>query len=115
MPNSLLEVAVQNEHPLAHGMDERAIIVYDNSPVFRITGAGVTPIARYDSSTPLRSGWAWGQQYLEDGVAIATADVGEGKLFIFGPEIVFRAQPHGTFKFLFNGIYYGTAEDARLR
>jgi hypothetical protein len=24
-------------------------------------------------------------------------------LFIFGPEITFRAQPHGTFKLLFNG------------
>ena len=28
---------------------------------------------------------------------------------LFGPEITFRAQPHGTFKFLFNSIYYGTA------
>jgi len=26
-------------------------------------------------------------------------------VFAFGPEITFRAQPHGTFKFLFNGIY----------
>jgi hypothetical protein len=26
---------------------------------------------------------------------------------MFGPEITFRAQPHGTFKFLFNGIYLG--------
>jgi hypothetical protein len=31
--------------------------------------------------------------------------VGKGSLFLFGPEITFRAQPHGTFKFLFNGIY----------
>ena len=27
-------------------------------------------------------------------------------MFLFAPEIAFRAQPHGTFKFLFNGIYY---------
>ena len=33
------------------------------------------------------------------------ADVGRGKLLLFGPEITFRAQPHGTFKFLFNGVY----------
>jgi hypothetical protein len=31
-------------------------------------------------------------------------------VFLFGPEITFRAQPHGTFKFLFNSIYYGTAQ-----
>jgi len=30
-------------------------------------------------------------------------------VFLFGPEITFRAQPHGTFKLLFNSIYYGTS------
>jgi hypothetical protein len=47
-------------------------------------------------------------------VAVAEARVGKGKLFLFGPEITFRAQPHGTFKFLFNGIYYGGAQSVRL-
>jgi hypothetical protein len=37
--------------------------------------------------------------------------VGEGKLFLYGPEVAFRAQPHGTFKLLFNGLYYGVAEN----
>jgi hypothetical protein len=31
--------------------------------------------------------------------------VGRGKLFLFGPEIAFRGQPHGTFRFLFNALY----------
>ena len=44
-----------------------------------------------------------------DGVQVLDATVGKGKLFLFGPEITFRAQPHGTFKFLFNGIYLATA------
>ena len=66
---------------------------------------GLTPIAWFDSPTPLRSGWAWGQAQLQGGVAIAEATVGQGTLVLFGPEITFRAQPHGTFKFLFNGIY----------
>ena len=34
--------------------------------------------------------------------------------FCSRPKITFRAQPHGTFKFLFNGIYYGAATPARL-
>ena len=66
---------------------------------------GVRRIAWFDSARPLRSGWAWGQQYLEGGVAAAEADVGRGKLFLFGPEITFRAQPHGTFRLLFNALY----------
>ena len=36
--------------------------------------------------------------------------LGKGKVFLIGPEITFRAQPHGTFKFLFNSIFYGTAQ-----
>ncbi len=42
------------------------------------------------------------------------AAVGKGKLFMFGPLIAFRAHPHGTFKFLFNGIYYGNAVPVKL-
>jgi hypothetical protein len=34
---------------------------------------------------------------------------GKGKIFLFGPEITFRAQPHASFKFLFNSIYYAGA------
>jgi hypothetical protein len=30
-------------------------------------------------------------------------------VLLVGPEITFRAQPHGTFKFLFNGIHSATA------
>ena len=71
---------------------------------------GIRPVSWFDSKEPLRSGWAWGQHYLEGGTAAVEAAVGKGKVFLLGPEITFRAQPHGTFKFLFNGIYYGTAE-----
>jgi hypothetical protein len=59
----------------------------------------------FDSDRPLRSGWAWGQNYLEGGTTAFEATVGQGKVYAFGPEITFRAQPYGTFKFLFNGIY----------
>ena len=65
---------------------------------------GVRPIAWFDTDSPLRSGWAWGQNYLEGGVAMAEAKVGQGKLYLFGPEILFRGQPHGTFRFFFNAL-----------
>ena len=70
---------------------------------------GVKPVAWYDSPSPLRSGWAWGQQYLDQAVAIVDAPVGKGHVVLFGPEVLWRAQPHGTFKMFFNGIYYGSA------
>ena len=32
------------------------------------------------------------------------APVGKGRALFFGPEILKRAQPHGTFKLLFNSL-----------
>jgi hypothetical protein len=65
---------------------------------------GLQRVGWFEGKKPLRSGWAWGQERLEDGVAIAEAKVGKGTLVLFGHEILFRAQSHGTFKLLFNGI-----------
>jgi hypothetical protein len=108
VPPSLLEVRVDPAHPLAWGLREHVDVMFTASPTFRLlSGAelnGFQRVAWFDSKTPLRSGWAWGQEHLEGGVAIVDARVGSGRLVLFGPEILFRAQPHGTFKFLFNGI-----------
>jgi len=108
IPGSVLQVRVDPSQPLAWGMPAQADVYFDNSPVFRLgpdaASRGVTPIAWFDNPAPLRSGWAWGQHYLDGGVAIAEARVGKGRLVLCGPEITFRAQPHGTFKFLFNAL-----------
>jgi hypothetical protein len=110
VPGSLLRVAIDTSSPLAFGLETTADVFFDNSPVFRLqSGAaarGIHPVAWFADAVPLRSGWAWGQQYLRGGVAIVEAAVGRGHLLLFGPEVNFRAQSHGTFKFLFNGIYY---------
>jgi hypothetical protein len=111
VPGSVLRVAVDTASPIAHGVTNPVDVFFDNSPTFELGPdaalKGVRAIAWFDSPTPLRSGWAFGQGYLNGGVAIAEASVGKGKLYLFGPEITFRAQPHGTFKFLLNGIYLG--------
>ncbi len=113
VPGSILEARIDNTQPLAFGMDSRALVFYDESPAFRLRpeamGKGVTPIAWYDSATPLRSGWAWGQQYLDQAVSIVEASVGKGHVVLFGNEVLWRAQPHGTFKMFFNSLYYGSA------
>ena len=114
IPGSLLRVEVDNTNPLAYGMPEQLDVFFDNSPVFKLTGtANVKAVAQFSGKETLDSGWAWGQQYLDGGVAMVDGTVGEGKLILLGPEVAFRAQPHGTFKFLFNAIYYGSARDAK--
>ena len=109
-PGSILECRVDTSHPLAFGMAESADVFFDNSPVFALLPdaglRGVRPVAWFEDKNPLRSGWLWGERYLRRGVGVLEATLGRGKLLLFGPEITYRAQPHGTFKFLFNGIYY---------
>jgi hypothetical protein len=111
VPGSVLRVTVDQTMPIAHGITNPVDVFFDNSPVFSLdpdaTLKGVRPVAWFADATPLRSGWAFGQGYLENGVQVIDATVGKGRLFLFGPEITFRGQPAGTFKFLFNGIYLG--------
>jgi hypothetical protein len=108
-PGSILQARVDTSSPFAYGLQPLTDFFFDNSPVWKLgagaAAANVKPIAWFDSKTPLRSGWAWGQELLNGGVVAIDAKVGQGRALLFGPEILQRAQPHGTFKFLFNGIY----------
>jgi len=109
IPGSILRANIDPAQPAAWGMDTEADVNFDNSPVFKLDAnaaeKGVKPIAWFTTDKPLRSGWAWGQAYLKDGVAGFVAPVGTGKLYAFGPDITFRGQSHGTFKLLFNQLY----------
>jgi hypothetical protein len=115
IPGSILRMRVDTSRPVSFGIGDEVDVHFNHSPVFDLdadaAAQGVRPVAWFDRADPLRSGWAWGQEYLEDGITVAEADVGQGKLYMFGPEILRRAQPHGTFKFLFNAIYLAGAEE----
>jgi hypothetical protein len=110
IPGSVLRASFDVAAAANWGMEKAGDVYFDNSPVFNIapnavSSGEVRPLAWFSTSTPLRSGWAWGQAYLLDGVTAFEAKVGKGKLLAFGPEITFRAQTHGTFKLLFNQLY----------
>jgi hypothetical protein len=110
IPGSILQVAVDSTQKTTWGMRSKSDVYFDASPVFNLSSDAVSkgmikPLMWFDSNKPLRSGWAWGQAYLQDGVTAFEANVGKGKLIAFGPEITFRAQSYGTFKLLFNQLY----------
>jgi len=119
IPGSLLKMNVDNTNPLAYGMPKQLDVFYDNDPVFRLQPTveiqHTSPVGWFSGPEVLDSGWAWGQQYLDGGTAVAEATVGEGKVFLLGPEVNFRDQPHGTYKLLFNGLYYGAAQKTALQ
>jgi hypothetical protein len=105
IPGSVLQVTYDTKQPANWGMPTVGDVQFDTSPVFRLNDASIKPLATYTSDKPLRSGWAWGQKYLKNNTAAFMAPVGAGKLYVFGPEITFRGQAHGTFKLLFNQLY----------
>ena len=110
VPGSILRVRVDNTTPLGYGFEPEVDMFFEHSPVFRIsTESAARRVAWFAGPSPLRSGWALGQSFLDGGTAVVDAPLGRGRVLLFGPEITYRAQSHGTFKFLFNAIYYGKA------
>ncbi len=112
IPGSVLEASFNNQDPLAYGMPSHGYVFFDSNPVFDIDPSArisATRVASFDSDAPLYSGWAIGQNYLKGGEIATEASVGAGKLVLISFEATFRATPHGTFKLLFNGLYFGSA------
>lgn len=109
VPGSVLVTRVDTSLPLNWGLKTHTDVLFNNSPVFKIRPEaklqGFQILSWFDTKTPLKSGWAWGQSYLEDGITAFSAPVGKGSLVAYGPEITYRAQSHGTFKMLFNNLY----------
>jgi hypothetical protein len=119
IPGSLLKMNVDNTNPVAYGMPKQVDVFFDNSPVFKLEPTvemqHTSPVGWFSGKQVLDSGWAWGQQYLDGGTAVAESTIGEGKVVLLGPEVNFRDQPHGTYKLLFNSLYYGSASSAPLK
>ncbi|MGA7240479.1 MAG: peptidase, partial [Bryobacteraceae bacterium] len=119
IPGSLMKAQIDNSNPLAYGMPETVDVFFDNNPVFRLPADakanGATSVAWFSGKETLDSGWALGQQLLDGATAVVEARKGEGRVFVLGPEVTFRGEPDGTFKLLFNGLFYGAAKPATLR
>jgi len=111
VPGAIMANKVDVNDPLAYGLKEDVKVYYYNSPSFRVQpgATGVRSVATFPGPKTLLSGWAWGQERLAGTSSIVEADLGKGKVFLMGPEVTQRGQSHGTYKFLFNGLFYGPA------
>jgi hypothetical protein len=107
IPGAILSERIDSTQRVNWGMGSVTDVYFDNDPVFNIDmGApNITPLSWWATEAPLRSGWAWGQWYLKNGISSFEYTLGKGKLLVFGPEIVFRGQSHAGFKRLFNSLY----------
>jgi Zinc carboxypeptidase len=116
VPGSLLRVTLDAQDPVTAGLPGQVDVFFDNDPVWRPAanaGGAVRVVGSFADAHPLHSGWAWGQEHLDQGVVMADATVGKGRVFLFGNELLFRSQPHGDFLLFFNALYLSTAAPSR--
>ncbi len=105
IPGSLVALDVDRSHPFAAGCRAQPAAMFTNSsPVMAVTGDGAQVVASYRRNDTLVSGWALGEEYLAGKAAVIEAQVGKGRIGLFGAEVTYRGQPVGTFKLLFGAI-----------
>jgi len=108
---SLLRLEFDNTHPIAYGMSKEAAGVFDESCAFEIlpsygTAKEVKSVAKYASENLLMSGFLYGERLIQQKSAILDISLEKGKLVLLGFPVQYRGQPYGTYKLLFNAIYY---------
>lgn len=108
---SILRMEFDASHPLAYGMPKEAATIFDNSCAFDVMplfGAKKEPksISKYAEENLLMSGWIYGDRVIRQKAAILDIPYGKGKIILLGFPVQFRAQSYGTFRLLFNSIFY---------
>ncbi|RPJ78617.1 MAG: hypothetical protein EHM13_14395 [Acidobacteria bacterium] len=112
-PGSVLRMSFDVKHPVAYGMPEEAPAMFVRSPAFNVSAAftnekPVTVIARYPGANLLMSGFLKGEQHLHNRASAVEVPLGKGRMILLGFGVQQRGQPYGTFKLLFNALYYST-------
>ena len=105
---SILEVRLDNRHPVFVGMPDRGKVFFDRSPVFTTSeGFEGAALAVYqDEGSPLRSGYLLGEEHLQGMAAALDVRHGDGHVILLGFRPQWRGQSYGTFKVLFNSLLF---------
>src|SRR4029079_8146430 len=120
VPGSMLRILMDTSHPLSWGMSAEEVAFFADSPAFQTR----LPDARFErrvvASYPehgtdiLVSGYLKGSERLERQAAVVELKVGKGRVVLIGFHPQHRAQPHRTFKLLWNSLYWGALEEAEI-
>ena len=103
-PGSLLRMTIDTRSALATGMPAEQAAFFVNGRAFALEGSAATAVATYATSGLLMSGWINGERHIAGKAAVVDVPLGKGRLVLFGFSPIFRGQPHGTFKLLFNAL-----------
>lgn len=111
-PGAFLRLKVDNTDPIGWGMEEDSFIFFRRSPAFRtrvpiLKSINRKVVAGFNSTGDhLLSGYLKGGKLLDRAAMIVRFDYHKGNVIALGGRVQNRAQTYGTFKFLFNSLYY---------
>ena len=117
-PGSLIRLTVDTAQPLAFGLPKELIAFSTGGEAFDISLApeynkgdrAIRTVAWFAKTNLLASGWVSGGHIVEGKSALVEARYGKGRVVLFAFRPQFRGQPYGTFKFLLNAVYLGSAQ-----
>lgn len=106
VPGSLLWLDVAQDDPMTAGASPRLAAMFRRSPVFTIREGArdIRALATYATEDVLASGWAKGGDHLAGKAAAVSAQMGDGHIHLFGADVMYRGQPLGTMKLVFNAL-----------
>jgi len=113
---SILRAEVSPGHPVTDGLPAEVAVFQDEALAFDTVLPGPEMERRVLASYPaasqdvLLSGWMRGEEAIARKAAAVALTYGKGKVVLLGFRAQHRAQTAGTFPFLFNALYWSTAE-----
>jgi hypothetical protein len=106
---SLLRVEIPDaKHPLVAGLPAMPAVMFERNQAFDTRqGFRGRVLASYvKDRNPLVSGYLFGEEQIQGKAAALDVIYGTGHIVILGFRPQWRGQAHGTYKFLFNALYY---------
>jgi hypothetical protein len=114
-PGTIVNIQVDQTHPVGFGMPAETYGFYNNSPFFALVEGFASQraavIARYPNTGVLASGWLRGEDWMAGRAAVVAVEMNPGRIVLFGLRPQHRAQTQATFPLLFNSLYWAAAQN----
>jgi hypothetical protein len=106
-PGSLLNVTLDTQNAIAHGLPKNIAIWSEESPAWDVpANSRDFVVARYPGDHVLASGWLLGEFYIKGRAAVVEVPIGQGEAVLFGMRPQYRAQSYQAFKLFFNSLVF---------
>jgi hypothetical protein len=114
-PGTIVNIQVDQTHPVGFGMPAETYGFYNNSPFFALVEGFASQraavVARYPNTGVLASGWLRGEEWMAGRAAVVAIEMNPGRIVLFGLRPQHRAQTQATFPLLFNTLYWAAAQN----